>query len=434
MRIHNRTTLLGLRLALAIAAAGIIGIACGGSGGETLATGTQALGSCGPGLMPNGEGGCTACSTTSPGSLTDTNLDQWFKFLEVQTAFDANNNPTASFFEITNGVGQFVPPPPTFISIPAPPPQSISIPGYSGSNYQVVVTSIPSIVVTWGPWSGGASGVTFEATMNGAIGAHLTYDVPPVGTPQIGVDVTVNISQLPMTITFNTDTSGNATLAASGVQISDFTSDVSVSGCSVEGIPCNSIADGFIGNAEPTLQSVIASQFSGALNGPKNATPFWRTLMTALANQGELQDGNNTSYNLPAQGTSSAAGTVSGWAFQSMDTITSTTVTGNFTSAGICYVGCTSMTVAQACSAVPCGTSTDGCGNTVDCPNTCPSGFVCDNNSCVVPGGCDPACPSGYICDYGNAGAPGVCVVNHRCVVGYHFCDNKCVPGTGLCP
>jgi hypothetical protein len=442
MRVHHRTTLLGLRVLLAGAAAGAIGIACGGSGDGPVAKTNQALGSCGPGQMPGFDNeGCVACSTATPGSATDYYLDSLFKELNFATTFNPTTNaPEYSYYAITNGVGSFVPPQPSVFlpfTIPTPPSQSISLPGYSGSNYQIVVKGIPSIVVTWGAWTVGTTGVTLQATMTGAIDAHVTYDTPPLGVPQIGADVAVNIGQLPITITFNTDSTGDATLSSSGVQISSFTSYVSVSGCSVLGIDCDPIADGFVGNAEPTLQSFIASELSTALNGQNDATPFWKTLMTALANAGELLDTNNTSYTLPAQGTSSAAGTVSGWVLQSMDTITTSSVTGNFSSGGICYVGCTSLSVAQACASQPCGATTDGCGNTIQCPDTCTSGQYCSTtygvNACEVLPLCPIPCATGYICEAPN-GYPGTCVVNHRCPVLEKYCNGACINENAYCP
>jgi hypothetical protein len=43
-----------------------------------------------------------------------------------------------------------------------------------------------------------------------------------------------------------------------------------------------------------------------------------------------------------------------------------------------------------------------------------------------------PACPSGYMCEVVSA-TSAVCVANHRCQVGYHYCGTSCVPGTGAC-
>ena len=79
------------------------------------------------------------------------------------------------------------------------------------------------------------------------------------------------------------------------------------------------------------------------------------------------------------------------------------------------------------------GSTTDGCGNTVDCPNLCESGFTCDGNTCYLPGGCGQ-CPTGYMCEWGTGGAPGVCVVNHRCPFGEKYCAGKCIAEGAYCP
>jgi hypothetical protein len=44
-----------------------------------------------------------------------------------------------------------------------------------------------------------------------------------------------------------------------------------------------------------------------------------------------------------------------------------------------------------------------------------------------------PVCPSGYICEVVSA-TSAACVVNHRCEIGYHYCNGACVAGTGTCP
>jgi Neprosin len=52
----------------------------------------------------------------------------------------------------------------------------------------------------------------------------------------------------------------------------------------------------------------------------------------------------------------------------------------------------------------------------------------------VPPPGCFPVCPYGYMCEEEPGALMGVCVVNHRCQIGEHYCNGACVPGTGLCP
>jgi hypothetical protein len=51
-------------------------------------------------------------------------------------------------------------------------------------------------------------------------------------------------------------------------------------------------------------------------------------------------------------------------------------------------------------------------------------------SSCIT---CSPPCPATDICEIFVNARTGVCVPNHRCMVGHHFCGGKCVPGTGLC-
>jgi hypothetical protein len=439
MRFHRRSIVVVLRLLLTGGALGAVGIACGDSSTdsrEARGTSTQDLGTCGPGKMPTQSGGCTTCITNAPGTASDNYLDNLFNLLlQVATQFDGNNNPQSSYYEVLNGVGTLHPPARfadggSFLGFqfPTPAPQTVSVPGFSGSfqiwpatiGYQVVVTGIPRLDVTWGPWSFGTSGLTINANVSGTIDTHATVDL--IG--QDPLDPVLNISGLPVTLTFNTDSKGDATV--SSVAVDDLQGHAWITNCSIGNI-CGPIVDGMLGNMTGNLQSAIGNQFVNALNG---SGPFWKGLMTALANQGELFDGT---YALPAPGTSSAAGTVGTWVFDSMSPITGPSVTGNFTSAGVCFVTCTPMTNAQACSSVSCGSVNDGCGDTVQCPNLCTGADVCDGNYCYPRVTCDPACPAGYMCQIGAQ--VGVCVINHRCPPGEHFCNNACIPGTGaLCP
>jgi hypothetical protein len=436
MRVRHSYTLVGLRLLLAATAAGSVAIACGGSGGETAGSTSEAEGTCGPGLMPGVNGiGCVPCSVTNtPGSASDYYLNSLFQTLNFATTYDANGAPEYAYYGITSGIGQFVPPPASAFlngfTLQSSPSQTVSIPSFSGSNYQVVVTNIPSLSVTWTAWQAGTTGVAIPSNMNGTIDAHVTYDAGV----QVGADVTINVNQLPIDISFAADSNGDATVPSSSVTFPNgFGNYVSVSNCNIAGFNCDAAADGFVGNAAPALQTYIANQFGPALNGKNNSSPFWNVLLTALANAGLLTDAAHPNYLLPAQGTSSAAGTVSGWVFDSMPPITTTSVSANFTSGGICWTGCTPLTAAQACAGLGCGSVSDHCGDTIQCPDTCQNPTTCDGNYCVPILGCDPACLPGYMCELSSNG-PGVCVPNHRCQVGQHFCNNKCVPGTGLCP
>jgi hypothetical protein len=46
---------------------------------------------------------------------------------------------------------------------------------------------------------------------------------------------------------------------------------------------------------------------------------------------------------------------------------------------------------------------------------------------------CYPPSPSGYICETALDTLLRVCVANHRCPLGEHFCDGACVAGSGSC-
>ncbi len=53
--------------------------------------------------------------------------------------------------------------------------------------------------------------------------------------------------------------------------------------------------------------------------------------------------------------------------------------------------------IPRTCDAYTCGTISDGCGNTLDCGNSCPSGLVCSNTNCVDPNQCPTrSCATGY--------------------------------------
>jgi len=425
MKKHSSISyVLGSRALLAGSIAAAIGVACGGSPSETTAATSNELGTCGPGELPTPSGGCTQCTLNTQGSATSAYLSDLFQTLRTD----------AASVQVTNGVESFIPPPSVLpgINFPTPPTKQVSVGSFSGSfsiwpttaGYTVTVTNIPQLSITWPAWTAGASGVTIQATVQGTLDTYVVVS----DAATISVTPTISLNGLPVTITFGTDGNGNATLPTSGVTLGSLSQYVSVNGCGAFGW-CNGLASSMVDNSGSKLQSFIASQFQSALNG---SGPFWASLMTALADAGELTDPSGRK--LPAKGTSSPAGTVSSWKFDSMQGYANSVLTANFTGAGICYVDCTPQSAAQACAAVQCGSADDGCGDTIDCNKSCPTGFFCDGNTCVVPGGCDPACPSGYLCNYGTNGAPGVCVKNERCPVGYHFCNNACVPGTGLCP
>jgi hypothetical protein len=60
-----------------------------------------------------------------------------------------------------------------------------------------------------------------------------------------------------------------------------------------------------------------------------------------------------------------------------------------------------------------------------NCTGTIP---VTSSKACPVK--C-PACPSGYVCQVTDGQA--LCVVNHRCMVGTHYCHGACIPQASPC-
>jgi hypothetical protein len=99
---------------------------------------------------------------------------------------------------------------------------------------------------------------------------------------------------------------------------------------------------------------------------------------------------------------------------------------------------CVALTESQACTVTisgkqyteDCGNVSDGCGGTVSC-GTCASGYYCDPSygysACEVIPQCPGGCPPGDICEN------GVCVVNHRCMAGFKYCNGKCIPQSSPC-
>jgi hypothetical protein len=421
MNVHHHAIAVGARVLLAGGAIGVIAVACGGSPSEDpLGRTTQAEGTC----PANEEPPLTAeLPVASANSL----------FLDLDVA--------GASYTVSNNAAQFLPSP-NFaaygINIPSAK-TTVSIAPISGSSggvgYTIVIQNIQSLTAQWGTWTASASGgVSVPATLNGVIDAHVTASWAGL-TP--GSDIAINIGQLPVSITFGTDAAGNATVPTSAVVLSDFSQDVTISGCSLAGIDCSGLVSNFVGNAEPSVQAFVASQFATALN---SGGAFWKNLMVSLADQGSLID--TTGHGLTRVGTATSGGTPTGYSFAGMvlpppaNAAGDTVVVGaNLQENGVCYIDCTPRTVAAACAGLSCGTTDDGCGDTITCPNLCTTGWYCaeGENYCVgdyLP--CEPACPSGYVCEWPN-GTVGVCVVNHRCPVGEHFCNNACVPGTGAC-
>jgi hypothetical protein len=92
--------------------------------------------------------------------------------------------------------------------------------------------------------------------------------------------------------------------------------------------------------------------------------------------------------------TGAGGGSTTGTGGSTTGTGGSTTGTGgtggcNCPTNEICQPGTTtcvcSQTDAEACASIACGTTTNSCNQTVQCPDTCPSGFICNTstNSCT---------------------------------------------------
>jgi len=143
---------------------------------------------------------------------------------------------------------------------------------------------------------------------------------------------------------------------------------------------------------------------------------------------------DSDTWTLPVVGSSSAAGAVSQWTCDNIQSFTNGSVTAGFTGKDICFVDCTPKTQAEVCGPLVCGTLTDGCGDVVTCPAACPTGEVCNTvaNTCEFSAVC-PVCPAGESCSISNG--HGVCVKEKICPVLTHPCNGVCVAGTGTaCP
>jgi hypothetical protein len=247
-------------------------------------------------------------------------------------------------------------------------------------------------------------------------------------------DIQLHFNGLPVTITFGTDAQGNATIPTSSVVIGNVSQYVTVTGSLLAAL--FDVVPDMLANVAPGLQGLVSSQFPSFLD---SGGAFWANLMVGLADRGaSLVDPSGRG--LPKLGTATTGGTPTRYAFLDMKVPTPVSAlapivaAADFNAAGLCYLDCTAMTTAQACANVSCGPVDDGCGDTIQCPDLCTAGFHCDGNYCDFNYYCSPACQPGYICEWPNGGPLGVCVVNHRCPAGQHFCNNACVPGSGLCP
>ncbi len=291
----------------------------------------------------------------------------------------------------------------------------------------VATPTIPDLQVTWSNWSTGADDVEFTASITGGIDLKIVADDLVTVTPKL------TLTKLPVTVSFGDGSNGAAVVSPANVTVGALATYGSVSGCGALSW-CNGLVTGQIESSiQGQIPSVLAAQLAYSLNG--SGTPFWVAVMKGIANQkvlpGLLTD--PAGYTLPLDGASSPAGTVTSWSCTGVQSFASSLLTGTFSASNLCYVDCTPKTVAQACGALGCGTTTDGCGTPVTCPGSCPSSQVCNTstNTCEYPAVC-PVCPAGESCSISNG--VGFCVKTKLCPVRTHLCNGICIEGVGTCP
>lgn len=135
--------------------------------------------------------------------------------------------------------------------------------------------NIRDLSLTWGPWIGGEGGVIVNAQLSGHIEVHISAS-------PIVVNPTLTLTNLPVTITFGTDRSGNATVSPSQVIVAPVGPHGSVDGCGVFDW-CDGLVRGPIESAvQDQLQSNIADQFTSALNA---SGPFSFGFMRAVVDR-----------------------------------------------------------------------------------------------------------------------------------------------------
>lgn len=302
---------------------------------EQPSTTASAVTSCNPGQYLTYSGTCAECAE----DVTGTQTSAYFTDL-----FNAIGTGKASY-TVTNGVGTFTPPPPAFgITFPTPPTTQVTFPPYNGSaagiSYTETTSSIPNLSVTWSNWVAGTNGVTISATMSGTVNMLVSANLDLANAT---VTPTLNIVNLPITVTFGTDSSGNATITS--VDVGELESYAAITGCGLADW-CNVFADQQLNNYQSLIQQKVTTDFGQGLNGgPNNPAPFWKGIMLPLANVlGTLTDGTASplalgSLNLPLPGTSSPAGTPSAWQFVSMAGYANGVVGANLSASNLCYIG-----------------------------------------------------------------------------------------------
>jgi hypothetical protein len=385
-----------------------------------------ALGTCGPTEKPNGIGTCQLCSgLITSAKIASASLGVVFGIAGIQNANYTISNNVGTFNIAGTNLSNY--------NFKAPPPASISVPPVSGFITDVIVPvpytaypNLPSLTLSWDNWTGGDSGIVINAQLSGQIAIHISAD-PVVVNP------TLTLNKLPITMTFSTNSSGDALIAPSQVVVSPLGPYGSVSGCGAFGW-CNGLVTGAIENAvQGQLQTALASQFAAALNGQNNVSPFWPGFLQTVANQPALSVFTDPAGNpLPRVNQATPGGTTTYWHTVGGYSYAGGQMTADFaSSAGLCFIDCTPKLQSQLCVINSCGTRDDGCGDTVTCPGTCGVNELCESNQCKVcvkltcanagatcgpiPDGCDGTitcniCGEGMRCDGGRCvgfGGPG---------------------------
>lgn len=393
--------------------------------GALLAWGREpslAVNPCGPTEQPNGIGTCQTCSgIITPASISPANLGVIFGFAGIQNANYTISNNVGTFNIAATNLAKF--------NFKAPPSAPIALPPVHGSvagiSYEAY-PSIPNLTLTWGAWTGGTAGVVVDAQLSGQINVHMS-------AAPIVVNPTLTLTNLPVTITFGADWTGDATISSSQVVVAPVGNFGSVGGCGAVGW-CNGVVSGPVeSGVQSQLQSALASQFSAALNGQNNASPFWHGFMNTVANQTLLPVLVDPAGNpLPQVNQATPGGTATSWTVIGDFTYASGITATFSSSAGLCYLDCTPMSQAQLCGANSCGAISDGCGGSITCPAACGGGKICKSNQCVV---CIPlTCENlGFTCgDKARSnGCGGSLICNITCAAGTTCDENGQCAGTG---
>jgi hypothetical protein len=167
-----------------------------------------ALGTCGPTEKPNGIGICQPCDGIfTSGSITSAGLGLVFGFAGIAGASYTVSNNVGTFNLGNSNLSKF--------NFKAPPSAPLSLQPVNGSIFgggYTATPSVPDLQITWSNWTGDSTGVVVNAQLSGHIDVNITgvIDFVPVS-----VNPTLTLTNLPVTITFGTDSSGKATISPS---------------------------------------------------------------------------------------------------------------------------------------------------------------------------------------------------------------------------